>query len=236
MFMTLARRIALIVLAVSVVAFGSAQVGQLSVEHASTILLQRKNVQTELKMSATQVKGVEAEFKRYAEVVQKLVEGRKPGQEKAFAQSLDRERRTSATRMYNSLTVTQRVRLKQLGLQYFGPFAMLEDSVGKELGISTAQKGAMRREQDALRKAAGDLRNKREAELKAVPQPKNPSNEKEVAAYRQKIQKLVESFRAQDQAFMDKAKNRAEANVVALLTAAQKTKWAAMKGRTFKFA
>jgi hypothetical protein len=212
--------------------------GQLSLSEAAVILLSRKSVQKELKLTAAQVKAIEGEFKTYGEKVRAIAEKGRPGttqQAQARERDLNRERTAFTNRALNRLQPAQRDRLRQLGAQFYGPFALLAPDVAKEVGLTADQSKRMRAEQDSLKKTVIDIQKKRVAELQSVPQPKDANDKKAVEAYQRRIAEMIKRFDAADRATLDRAKKSAESRVLAMLSPVQRTKWAAMQGAKFTF-
>ncbi len=209
--------------------------GAQTVEQASVLLLQHEEVRKELGMTAGQRSAVDSAYKKHAASAQALFK-QKPktdAERKALQQKLLRSQTDFSNRCLEILNAAQRSRLRQLGLQFFGPFTMLSAEISKELGLSEPQKKKIRAAQDTLNKQAAQLQSKRLAELRAVPQPKDPNDAKAVAAYQKKLQQIAQSHQAADARAMDAAKKQAEASLMAALTAAQRTKWAGMIGKKF---
>lgn len=229
------RLLALLLLACSVPLFGQSR--QLSFDEASVVLLRSEAVQKELGITSTQKAGIQAEMRRNSSAVRQIYsrEPKSQAEVSALNGAIQREVTTFTARLLNSLTTPQKTRLRQLALQFFGPFAMLSPDIAKELGVTPAQTAKIRKVQEPLQKMARDLYMKRQTQIQGVPQPKNMDDLKAKADYQKRVQALAESFRRADQRALDSAKNRAEANALKALTPRQRTQWSALLGRKFTF-
>ncbi|HWD37217.1 MAG TPA: hypothetical protein VG944_00075 [Fimbriimonas sp.] len=106
------------------------------------------------------------------------------------------------------LTPAQRVRYRQLSLQFFGPLALIQPKVTKQLEITPAQHAKM---------VAIIAKNSRQV---AASMPKPGSNANGYMSGYQNVMQAQARARASE-----------EAQMKAVLTRGQRAKWAAMQGR-----
>ncbi|MFY9234549.1 MAG: hypothetical protein WAO58_08830 [Fimbriimonadaceae bacterium] len=202
-----------------------------SLMQASSALLTQKYVQKHLKLNSKQISSLMATFKGFEEQgknVQRTAKDRKSAIEKIEGLQLQ-----TANKALAALNPAQKARLKQLGLQMYGPFAILSPDVGKELGLTAVQKKKMRALQaESVRKAQA-LFQERAVVAQSVPRPQDPNNKVQVDAYRAKLSKVLATRNSSDQKRADTLKRESDAKVLALLTSQQRAKWNAMLGPKF---
>jgi len=216
----------------------SAQVREgIPMDVASTPLLGDNTIQTHLKLSKDQLAKLKAIFQGYGEWAQKQAQSRPDTAAKMAALQKEANQRQSATgrKALEVLKPEQRARLRQLGLQLYGPFTLLAPDVSQELKITTAQRQKLLAIQSNFRKQVEDLQKLRNTQLAQIPKPKNQSDEKAVKEYMAKAQELVKKFGPADTKKLEAAKKKAEADMLAVLTADQRKRWTQMQGPKFNF-
>ncbi len=210
---------------------------QLSFAQLTVILLREPAVQKEVGLTAAQKSRIEAEYKRFAARLRELTKAPPKSQAEGAAanRKLESEQIGITNTILSNLLPAQRARLKEIGLQSFGPFAMTAPDVAKDVGITKPQAQGIKSVQDGFQKQMQALQNQRMEGVRAIPQPKNPNDKAAVEAYRAKLAAYANSHAAADRKQFESAKKQAETRVLALLSAAQKSKWTAMQGKPFKF-
>ena len=212
-----------------------AQSLQGTLSQASMTFLGNKAVRKELKLTAQQEAQVKAEIKKLNGTMQTIFSKRPTSQAEA---SSAREKAGKAQlamigRLEKLMTAPQRRRLREIALQQAGPFAMLSPEMKKELALTAAQVRTIETAQKDLVKKVQDLRAQRQQQVQLIPQPKDPKDEKAIAAYRSKVEALVKKFGPTDAKTLTGYKKAAEDKVLAALSSTQKSKWKAALGTPF---
>jgi membrane-associated HD superfamily phosphohydrolase len=222
-----------VVLALAVVSAALAQGGG-SIAQASIALLADPAVRKELKLTAAQSKQIEAEFKRVNDAMKNTKPPKTAQEQQAIQKKVQSLQSSLVSRVQGKLTGTQKKRLRELGLQFFGPFAMLSPDIQKELGLNASQVAKIKSAQASMRNEMEALQKKRQSQVAAITKPKDPKDEKAMQAYAQKVQAMLAQHGPADQKSVQAMKKRAEDRVMAALSSAQKSKWKEMLGRIFK--
>lgn len=206
-----------------------------TVTQAAVALLDDPAVRKELKLSASQDKNVQAEFKKANGEIQEIVKSRPstPEAQKSAQTRIRAIQMSLVNRLDRSLSADQRKRLKEIGLQFFGPFAMLSPEIAKEMKITSAQTAKIKAAQKNLLDKTGKLQQSRREQLMSIPRPKDQKDQKAVQAYVQKVNSEMAKFAPSDRKKIAEYKKQAEAEVLASLSKAQRTQWTAMLGRKF---
>lgn len=131
------------------------------------------------------------------------------------------------------LTPPQAKRLRELGLQFFGPFAMISPEIQKELGLTSAQVAKVKAAQKSLMDKTKELQAMRRDQVRTIPQPKDRNDQKAMKEYVGKVQAMMAKFGPGDGRTISGYKKSAEEQALNVLSAAQKAKWQAMKGPKF---
>lgn len=207
-----------------------------TVMERSLVLLRTKPIQTEVRVSPAQIKLIESAYRQYQNSVKAAFEKNKATKNEAAVRAVEqREQATFVKVCLSTLGDPQKTRLKQLWLQYVGPFVLKLSEVAQELGLTADQKKRL----DAVWKSFADkgeaVTKLRVEQVRKIPQPKDPNDKAAVDAYQKKVQAFMKAHQAEDQAAFKKAKDQAEAKIVQLLNAGQKAKWSAMQGKKFAF-
>lgn len=204
-----------------------------TVTQACIGLLADPAVRKEIKLTKAQDTEIVNEFKRLNQALQGISQP-KTATEAKSAQDKARSMQLSlVSRLQGRLNAPQAKRLRELGLQYFGPFAMLSPEIQKELGMNSAQIAKVKAAQKGLTDNARKLQESRQNEVKSIPQPANRNDQKAVQAYVQKVQALMAKYGPGDQKKLVAMKKAAEANALKALTGPQSAKWKAMMGVKF---
>lgn len=173
----------------------------------------RDEVRKELSISEEQAKQIEEAFKPLNELsgdfreAQGLTpEERQKRMQKIFKKGKE-ESKLAEEKVNRILTPEQRARWKQLWLQFQGTAVLLQPEIAKELRLTGEQ-------QDKMREIAGSLN----------PQPGPP-----------KLEDLSRQERQQFFADLNARREKAQLDMVAVLTDEQKARFADMKGKEFPF-
>lgn len=172
-----------------------------------TVLLMRSDVQAELKLTNDQRTRLEQMQERIRQqMMERMQSGGMQGNREAM-QAEFRRMQEETTRQINAiLTADQQKRLRQIGIQMAGARAVMREDVAKELGITPDQKTRLDRLQEAQRAANQSIMEKiRNGELD----------------------------REQGQASIERNRVTLDAEIMKILTEAQKTKLKEMGGAPF---
>lgn len=201
---------------------------------AAVGMLNYKQIQAELKLTPAQVQKINSLRDQTRKVMQSLQQSSTPPT-KAQADSAGAKVRSLVDQAIAVLNTTQQTRLRQLAIQQFGIFAVVAKDVKGLVGITPDQEKRIRKVRDDADKKVSDLVQQRQLQLRSIPQPKNPNNKAEVEAYQKKVAQTAQSFESADKVTIGKWQKEAEAQALAVLTAAQKTKWQQVQGPKFDF-
>lgn len=173
----------------------------------------RDEVRKELAISEEQAKEIEEAFKPFEELNGDFRESRnldredqQKRQQEIFKKGVE-ESKLAEEKLNRILKSEQRVRWKQLWLQLQGAQVLLQPEVAKGLGLTGEQ-------QDKMREIAASLR----------PRPGQP-----------KLQDLSQQERQQFFADLNARREKAQLDMLAVLTDEQKAKFSEMKGNEFPF-
>lgn len=198
---------------------------------ASSALLTDKNIQRHLKLDKNQIKLLETTFKWYgsqAGRIQKTNKDPKNAMRQIAVLQLQ-----AADRLLAALSPMQKARLKQLGLQSYGPFSVLAPDVEKEIGLTSAQKKRLRAIQRQAVDSAAALVKERAAVANAVPWPKDQNDKAQRDAYVAKLREAMAKRSAADTKRAQAMKKQSDRKAFSVLTPIQRKKWDAMIGKKF---
>lgn len=231
MIRTLVSAILIAVLGVAIVPAQAPGGG--TVTQAAIGLLADPAVRKEIKLTGAQDKEVLAEFKRLNDTLRSLPQPKTASEAKSTQDKARSMQLSLVSRLQARLNATQAKRLREIALQFFGPFSMISPEIQKELGLSAAQLAKVKAAQKGLSDEARKLQESRQKEVRAIPEPKDRNDQKAVQAYVQKVQTLLAKYGPGDQKKMVAMKKAAEAKALTALSKAQRTKWNAMQGKKF---
>lgn len=204
-----------------------------TVTQAAVGLLADPSVRKEIKLTKAQDTEVVTEFKRLNETLQKMPQPKSATEMRAAQEKARSMQLSLVSRLQGRLNASQAKRLREVALQFFGPFAMLSPEIQKELGMTPAQVSKVKAAQTSLADDARKLQESRQKEVKAIPEPKNRNDQKAVQDYVKKVQALLAKYGPSDQKKLMAMKKAAEAKAVGALSSAQQGKWKAMLGAKF---
>ena len=204
-----------------------------TVTQASLGLLDDPAIRKEVKLSAAQDTFVKGQFKRVNDELSKIKRPTSEAEAKsAQARVISLQKGLYAT-LQKQLTPPQGKRLRELGLQFFGPFSMLSPEIQKELALTPAQIAKVKAAQKSLFDKTKELQATRQSQVRMIPQPKDRTDQKAVQEYVGKVQALMAKFGPGDGKTIAGYKKAEEAQALKALTAAQMSRWQAMKGVKF---
>lgn len=203
----------------------------------SLMLLRTQPIQKEVGLSKAQMKSIEAAYTTYRNTMQSAIEKNKSNKNaQSVLQNLDAsEQRKLTGGIIEVLSASQETRLRQLWIQFVGPFMLRHPEVAKDLSLTAAQNKAVETAMKEFEKKGQEITDKRMKELKAIPQPKDPKDTKAIEAYKKKVEALAKKYQAPDKKLYDTMKKQTENKMLATLTAAQKSKWSALQGKKYAF-
>lgn len=203
---------------------------------ASVMLIGDQVIQKDIKLSAAQEKSIREAFTKYADVATELV--RKYNKDRSnkpkYNAMLHAEQRVLISRCIAILNPAQEARLKEIGIQHHGIFSAGNPDVAKELGLSDSQVKQINGYRKQYVDTMNSVSQRRAKEIRAVPQPKNVKDEKQVAAYRKKLQEVANRTRDRDIKIIDDKRIAMEKLAEKVLTAKQKANFERLKGKLLK--
>lgn len=230
-------KVPVIALLAAATSIGYAQLGRYkTMVEASVMLIGDQVIQKDLKLTVAQDKAIREAFTKYADVATELV--RKYNKDRAnkpkYNAMLHAEQRTLITKCISILNPAQEARLKEIGIQHHGIFSAGNPDVAKELGLSDAQIKQINGYRKQYVDTMNSVSQRRAKEIRAVPQPKNVKDEKQVAEYRKKLQEVANRTREQDIKIIDDKRQAMEKLAEKVLTAKQKAHFERLKGKPLK--
>ncbi len=201
---------------------------------AAVSFLNFKAVQTDLKLTAAQIKSIDSYRNQVTDLMKSLQNSKTPPT-KAQADAAGTKVKGLVDKALNVLNANQQMRLRQLVMQRYGIFSIVAKDIKGLIGLSADQEKKVRSIQESADKKVADLVQQRQMQLRSIPQPKDPNNSAQAAAYQKKVRETAESFEKQDKKTIEGWQKSAEAQALAVLTPAQKTKWQQAQGPKFDF-
>lgn len=205
---------------------------------ANITLLQDKQVQAELRISAAQ----RAQMNKYADAhlaridaYRKKVGNGAPDMKVVAGYMADLK-----AKVVGALSKTQMIRLRELNLQAAGLMALLDPVVAKKIGMSDAQYSKFKKTYlDGKNSAAGVLKNAlapldaKYNKLAAPYKGKEREHQKELADLQRKF--LAEAKQIEDRLKprLDAITRSTEKKLVGQITAKQKATWKSLEGKPF---
>lgn len=228
-------RIALLCLGAIVSSLACAQ-QKLTLLEQSLEILRAEQIQKEVKVTPNQMKAIEDAFSRYRKALQEAIEKNKATKNVAAVKAVDAAQLTRLRNfIIDTLDKPQKDRLRQLWIQFVGVPILMQDEAASEAGLNAAQVTKLKAVFNKFQSEGKKVTDARMKELRAIPQPKDPKDKKAVAAYQAKVQALVKKYGPGDKKLYESAKKNTEVQMLAVLTPAQKTKYASMQGKKFSF-
>lgn len=206
-----------------------------TVTQACIALLVDASIRKEIKLSKQQDAEVQSEFKRMNGELQKVFSKRPKdaADARAAQEKIKALQMSLVTRLQSRLNSPQAKRLREIGLQRFGPFSMLSPEIQSELKLNSSQVGKIKTAQKWLSDQTMALQTKRRKEVDAIPKPKDRNDRKAVEAYVKKVNALMKKNAPSDQKALETYKKQAESKVLSVLSKTQSAQWKAMLGKPF---
>ena len=228
-----ALRVALLVGVVCGSLSAYAQLDRKNIYDASVLILGNQEVQADLKLNPSQKDRIQKAFSKYADEATKLLElYRKDRKNKdKYNAQLKTHQRVLMDASLSILSKTQKERLKQLGVQHFGPFCVKLPDLAKELKLTPDQLKRINAQIDGFEKYRDDMEAKQKATIQTVPKPKNKNDKKEVETYRKRLQQKMSDMMKADRPKLIAARTKAEQSIMNILSATQRKQFDAMKGK-----
>ena len=207
---------------------------------ANIVILQAKNVQKELgiteaqraKMNKladadrTQRTALMKQFQKEAEEAKKAGKQYSPDMTKVANLNVSLKKA-----IIGELSAAQLKRLRELSLQDAGIIALMDDTVAKEAGVTSATVAKLRTAFEAGAKQAQAIQEAEAKKIFARYKDKKPKNEAEANKWRDEALKELSKVAGPKVAAVQ---NATKSKMEALLTAAQKSKFKALQGAEFK--
>lgn len=223
--------------ALLVAGFASAQQNEFDFRASDLSLLQAKQVQSDLGVTAAQRTKLNAAadaHKSRLEAYQKQLGAlgtAKP--DPARLRGMLQQVKTEALAI---LTPPQLKRLRELTLQRLGLIALTDKEVATRVGLSDAQRDKIKAAFQAGRSKFQSIQAS--ARTSAAPivakyKDRKPKNAAEAATLKKEIDAKVAPIRAKIVPQLQAVGKQTDQNMLAVLTPLQKSKWAALKGRLF---
>jgi hypothetical protein len=234
-FRLLASAVCVLALAALSVAQSIPKVPYLGVTESGTFLLTVPNVQREIKFTPEQQALLAAVIGKYSsaqsEVYSRWTDETTDAQADVFAKQLEDADRQFAAGALKILTPEQETRLEQVSLQLYGIDALGKEEIAKKVGLSGEQLAKARAIAQMVAKKMEDYEAAFGAKIENLPLPKpgDPASER---AYDRAVNEAIESLRPLDLE-VRKVREKAEADLLALLNPAQRKTWESMLGPKF---
>ena len=201
-------------------------------------LLQAKQVQTEVGITAAQRTKLNAAAAAHAKRLQDYERQLKAlGQVNPDKTKLRSYFETLKKGVVAALTPAQLQRLRQLTLQRLGLVSLTDDGVSKRVGLSPAQIAKLKTAFASGRAKFNALQQK--ARVAAGPiaakyKDRKPKTQAEAAALQKEIKAKLQPIEASYLPKFQAIGKQTDAAMLAVLTPVQKKTWAALKGKPFK--
>lgn len=201
---------------------------------ANIQILQFKEVQTELKVTAAQRTSLNKHADWFNAESRKVQEAaRKSPEDRKIPERLTALLGQMKDRVFKVLTATQLRRLRELSLQSAGPAAILDDRVAQRIGVSKSQLDRMRKTYSDNSQKAAQLQERTFRPIMEKydkQKPKNDAERKKLAG------EMEKEMRAAGQKINPQVMQLAEStrkSIDGMLTAAQKTAFRGLLGKAW---
>lgn len=218
---------------VAVASIATAHADAFDRQVASIVLLQNRNVQTDMKITEAQRTKMNVFAESFNKTQKDYLEGLKKQKnpqrdtKKEIAMVADLK-----TKVLSILSENQIVRLRQISLQAIGVAALADETVAKRVGLSAAQITKVRTTVDNGLKAGQKINEDAIATArKGIKEPKTDAERKTAQAA---FDKNMKAIAPGAQKKLDQIRNQSIKDVLAVLTPAQKTVWKGLIGPEFK--
>jgi len=134
------------------------------------------------------------------------------------------------TRLLGLLTLPQKQRLLEIGVQQEGASALLDDLVAQKVGLNASQKNKIRTILGRVEKAQDDYQTAVAEAMSKVPDPKYKKQSDIDAYYKAKREEVAFQFSPQENRF-EAEKTAGDKEIFELMTPAQQKRWFALHGK-----
>jgi|CXWL01.1.fsa_nt_gi hypothetical protein len=235
--MMIFRRVVLLATLVCLPLLGIAQLNRYqTIPEASVFLLGEQWVQAELKISPAQLKSIQKSFGDYANVAMDLQS--KYRKDRAHKEKYNTPLKAAQKKLIAAslklLSIAQRSRLMECGIQKYGIFSVTSPDVARAIGMTPEQNKMAMRYYMTSYNTMDTLSKETAARVRAIPQPKDPNNKKQVEAYQKKANEVAKAGRDSDVQKIQAVQAAMEKKTTALLTKAQLAAFEKLKGKPAK--
>ena len=198
-------------------------------------LLQARQVQDDVKITAAQRTKMNAAadaHRKRLEAYQKQLQALGGGQPdrarmQGFFDTLKKD-------VFAVLSPAQIARLRQLTLQRLGLISLTDNDVAKRVGLSPAQVGGLKKAFQSGRAKFVALQKSAAAPILAPYKNRKAKDQAEAAALRKEVEGKLKVASVKVKPQLEAIGKQTDVAMLAVLTAPQKAKWAALKGVPFK--
>ncbi|MBN9504354.1 MAG: hypothetical protein BGO01_11950 [Armatimonadetes bacterium 55-13] len=187
---------------------------------------------TELKLSSTQVDKINSIFASHNSAQTGFSDAlakAKPDQYAGIVVKQEKLDQQTANQLLAVLSSVQKGRLEQLAYQETGPWALRNAALAGKLGLSAQQRASIESLAKATLATIDDLSAKMGEAIEKIPAPKT-GDTKASKAYEKKVNAVASQYNPK----IDAADEKGKTGVLAVLTAAQLSKWKGLLGKPFK--
>lgn len=211
-------------------AFG--QLDRKNILDASIIILGNQEVQPELKLTEQQLRVIRKEFQNYADRALELLAALRKdrSRSKELNKKLDGFQRILMDRCQAILSKGQKKRLCELGIQHWGPPAVVLPDVSANLKMTSAQIAKAKRIKKAFEDYRDEMERRQKALVQSIPQPKK-TDKKAVEEYRKKLQKILNDFNKTERPKLIARSQQSDVDIYNVLSKSQKAQFEKMKGK-----
>jgi hypothetical protein len=218
------------VLALSLAGRSHAQImpnaGHLSFQDRTAFLLTASSIRDELGLSDTQRKSLDRYWLDHANKVEDVAA--KPNFNQRMIENLDRQ---VAGQSIATLDAAQKARLRELGLQYLGPRALLDAGIARDFELGNRQLSGLKSLYEAYDAKLGQIDERIADALGGEVPPKDPAKLKD---YNRRRDQALKVFEAERDAIR-KTRGTVDARALDVLNGDQLSKWKKSLGKPFVF-
>lgn len=217
------RILSLAVLFVAGAAMAQLYPSKLGISGAMSLRLSEPRWQSELKINDEQAKKIQSAFDALVAAQNEMsaaISKAKPEQYAAIQLKQEKAEKESANKILAALSVVQKNRLLQIGLQDAGPFALRNADVAKKIGLNNDQRLKVNAIATKTIATLDEMHAKVGEQMAAAPQGKN-GDKKRTA--------IMKSFEPK----LKQIETMAEKQVLSILTPAQAQSWKKALGTPF---
>lgn len=190
-------------------------------------------MQRELKVSPAQLKMIQKHFGEYANVAMDLqTRYRKDRANKEkYNTPLKAAQKKLIAACLKLLSAPQKARLMECGIQKYGIFSLISPDVARAIALTPEQSKMAKKYYLTSYNTMDTLSKETASRVRAIPQPKDPNDKKQMEAYKAKVNQVANAGRDSDVPKMQAVQAAMEKKTLALLTKAQLTAFEKLKGK-----